>query len=204
MKSACLAGALVLAFSCLAIAQVATLEIKILEGDGATYLPGAKSTQALTVQITDETGNPVAGAAVSFRLPDEGPGGLFASGLRTEIEISDANGRAAVRRIHPNTTPGEFLIRVTAGKEQAHAGTLVRQSIAGVTAAATSAERPHSVKAKSGRKWVVMAVLVAGIAGGVGAGVAARPSSTAGHPAPPPPTTIGPPTVSIGSVIWGH
>src|SRR5690242_1474765 len=135
MKPACLAGALVLAYSCLAIAQVATLQIKILEGDGATHVPGSKSPQPLTVEIVDEAGRAVAGAAVSFRLPDDGPTGLFASGLRTDIEISDANGRASVRHIRANNTAGEFLIRVTAAKDQAHAGTLVRQSIAGAAQA---------------------------------------------------------------------
>src|SRR5690348_12230354 len=129
MKPACLAGALVLAFSGLAIAQVATLQIRILEGDGATYVPGTHGTQPLTVQIADDAGRAVAGAAVSFRLPEEGPSGLFSSGLRTEIAISDANGRATVRHLHVNATPGEFLIRITAAKDQAHAGTLVRQSI---------------------------------------------------------------------------
>src|SRR5881394_3051979 len=99
MKSACLAGALVLAHSCLAIAQVASLQIKINEGDAATYTPGARSSQPLVVQIADEAGRAVAGAAVSFRLPDDGPGGSFASGLRTEIAISDANGRVTVRHL---------------------------------------------------------------------------------------------------------
>jgi hypothetical protein len=206
MKPACLAGALVLAYSCLAIAQVATLQIKILEGDGASYAPGARTTQPLSVQIADERGNPVGGAAVSFRLPDDGPGGLFANGLRTEIVITDPNGRATVRHLHLNNTPGEFSVRITAAREQAHAGTLLRLSIAGASSASAAAasERPAVAKAKSNKKWIVLGLLVAGVAGGVGAGVATRPSATAPHPPPAPPVTIGPPTVSIGSVTWGH
>jgi hypothetical protein len=202
MKPACLAGALVLASSCLAIAQVATLQIKVLEGDGATYAPGARSAQPLTVEIADDAGRAVAGAAVSFRLPEDGPSALFASGLRTEIEISDANGRATVRHLHVNATPGEFLIRVTANKDQAHAGTLVRQFIAGAVAGGAP-EHSRLAKAKSSsKKWIVLAVLVAGVAGGVGAGVAARPSPP--RPTSPPPVTVGPPTVSIGGVTWGR
>lgn len=131
MKPACLAGALVFALSGFAIAQVATLQIKIMEGDAVIHAPGSRSTQPLAVRITDEDGQAVSGATVSFRLPDEGPGGLFANGLRTEIAISDANGRATARRMQLNQTPGDFQIRITAAKEQARAGTLLPQSIQG-------------------------------------------------------------------------
>src|SRR5437660_12734608 len=106
MKPACLAGALVFVLSSFAIAQVATLQIKITEGDAITHAAGSRSAHPITVQVTDDTGQAVFGAAVSFRLPDEGPGGLFANGLRTEVAISDVNGRATVRRMQLNHTPG--------------------------------------------------------------------------------------------------
>ncbi len=191
MKSACLAGALVFAHSCVAIAQVANLQIRIIEGDAAMHTAGSRSAQPLTVQIADDSGRAVSGAAVSFRLPDDGPGGLFESGLRTEIAISDANGRATVRHMQCNATPGDFQIRVTAAKDEARAGALVRQSILSTSATG----RSLTWKSKSGKKWVVVGLLVGGLAGGVGAGVAARPSS---HPASPAPVTIGPPTISVG------
>jgi hypothetical protein len=194
MKSACLAGALVLAFSCLATAQVANLQIKIMDGDAATHTPGSRSAQPLTVQVADNAGRAVSGAAVSFRLPDNGPGGLFANGLRTEIAISDATGRASVRHLQFNDTPGSFQIRITAAKDESRASALVRQSIL-----AGSHGSGHSLvtKNKSGKKWVVVAVLVAGVAGGLGGGVMARPSTHPAAPAPAP-VTIGPPTISVG------
>jgi hypothetical protein len=193
MKSACLAGALVFAYSCLAIAQIANFQIKIIEGDAAAHAAGSRSPQPITVQIADDAGRAVAGAAISFRMPDQGPGGLFASGLRTEIAISDANGRATVRHLQVNEIPGEFQIRITAAKDQGRAIAMVRQSI--LRAAPTSG-RTLLPRSKSGKKWVVLGVLVAGVAGGIGAGVAARPAN---HPAPAPaPVTIGPPTVSVG------
>ena len=194
MKAACLAGALVLALSSFAIAQVATLQIKITEGDAAGYAAGSRSAHPLTVQITDEAGQAVSGAAVSFRLPAEGPGGFFANGLRTEVAISDAKGHATVRRMQLNRTPGDFQIRITAAKDMARAGTLVRQSIAGPEPGPGHALLP---KAKSGKKWVVVSLLAAGLAGGVAAGVAARPA-TPRPPTPPPTVTIGPPSVSLG------
>jgi hypothetical protein len=198
MKPACLAGALVVALSSFAIAQVATLQIKIMEGDAITHVAGSRNTRPLIVQITDDDGQAVSGAAVSFRLPDDGPGGLFANGLRTEVAISDAGGRATVRRMQLNHTPGDFQIRITASKEQARAGTLARQFIAGPEQTPGRALRS---KAKSGRKWMVVALMAAGLAGGVSVGVAMRPAAAvaAAHPAPPAPAlTIGPPVVTVG------
>ena len=194
MKSACLAGALVIAHSCLAIAQIANLQIKVIAGDAVTHAARARSSQPLTVQIADETGRAVAGAVVSFRLPDEGPGGLFASGLRTDIQITEANGRASVRHLQLNNTPGDFLIRVIAAKDQSRASTVLRQSILGMAPQSDHTLMPKA-KAKSGKKWIVLGVLAAGVAGGLGAGVAARPAN---RPAAPAPVTIGPPTVSLG------
>lgn len=188
MKSPCLAGALVLAHACLAIAQVADLQIKITEGDEAVHFTGSRSAQPITVQIADESGHTIPGAAVSFRLPDEGPGAMFETGLRTEIVISDEHGQATVRHLQFNSIAGDFQIRVVAAKDQARGAALVRQSI-----------RPAlQAKPKPARKWVMMGLLVAGVAGGVGAGVAARPSSPAPRTAPVPETTVGPPSVSVG------
>ena len=49
-----------------ALAQVAILQIRVIEGEGAVHLPGSRSSRPITVEITEETGKPVAGAAVSF------------------------------------------------------------------------------------------------------------------------------------------
>ena len=181
------ARALVCAFPCLAMAQIATLEIKIVDGDSAVHRAGARDPRPLTIQVSDENGRPVEGAAVSFRLPEEGPGGLFANGLRTGLGISDANGRASIRNLQVNGTPGAFQIRITAAKEQARAGTLSRQFIDGAA----------RVKPKLGKKWIVAGLVAAGVAGGLGAGMAGR--SAGARPAPAgPPVTIGDPAISVG------
>ena len=41
------------------------------------HAPGSRSARPMTVEITEETGKPVAGAAVSFHLPEDGPGGTL-------------------------------------------------------------------------------------------------------------------------------
>ena len=65
--------------------EPALLQIRIIEGEGAVHTVGTRASQALVLRITDESGRPVPGASVSFRLPDEGPSGTFQTGLRTEV-----------------------------------------------------------------------------------------------------------------------
>jgi len=81
-------AALWLLWAAPALAQVAILQIRVIEGEGAVHLPGSRSPRPITVEITEETGKPVAGAAVSFHLPEGGPGGAFVNGLRTATGIS--------------------------------------------------------------------------------------------------------------------
>ncbi len=111
------------------MAQVAVLQIKVLEGEGAVHPAGARIAHPLTVEVTDETGRPVAGAAVSFQLPPDGPSGLFSNGLRTDLILTDAAGRASIHSVQLNRTGGQFRIRITAVKEQARAGAVSTQFI---------------------------------------------------------------------------
>jgi hypothetical protein len=127
--NAFLARALVATFPCVAMAQVAVLQIKVLEGEGAVHPAGARIAHPLTVEVTDETGRPVAGAAVSFQLPPDGPSGLFSNGLRTDLILTDAAGRASIHSVQLNRTGGQFRIRITAVKEQARAGAVSTQFI---------------------------------------------------------------------------
>src|SRR5688500_1239305 len=77
----------------------ATLRIRVLDGEGAIHTAGTRSSQPIVVFLTDESGRPVEGASVSVRLPDEGPTGVFASGMRTEIAVTGPDGRIAIRSI---------------------------------------------------------------------------------------------------------
>jgi hypothetical protein len=174
-------------------AQTVIVRLRVVEGEGAVHQAGSRSGRPLTIEVTDETGQPVEGAAVSFRLPEEGPGAVFASGLRTDIAISGSNGRASVHGMRFNRTAGPFEIRVTASKDQARAGVVIRQYIAGDSGAAA---RPGVSK-----KWVLAGLAAAGVVGGIVGGTrggGAVPVSAA-PPAPAPPAlTVGAPTLTIG------
>ena len=175
-------------------AQVAILQIQVSSGEGAVHSAGARDPRGIGVVVTDETGRPVEGAAVSFHLPDQGPSGTFVNGLRTEVAVTDDRGRAAVHAIEFNHVAGRFEIRIVASKEQARAGTVSFQYIAGTS--------PGAVTAKGGghhrKKWLIVAAVAgAGAAGGAMALTRASPAPAAAAESGPV-FTIGPPSITVG------
>ena len=210
-----------------ALAQVAILQIKVTEGEGAVHFPGTRNLRPLSIEVTDETGRPVSGAAVSFHLPEEGPSGTFTNGLRTEIVITDSRGRASLHGLQANRVAGRFQVRILASKEQARAGIVSFQYVAppkGGAAVAESKSGGPTAAPKGGaaivdtapssgpgkwvaalatghRKWAILAV---GLAGGAVAGMIASrgggstQAGTAPVTVPVPPVTIGAPTITVG------
>ena len=216
MKLSWRAAALVVALSAEAMAQVAILQIQVIEGEGGVHAPGARSARPLVVEITDETGRPVAGAAVSFHLPDDGPGGVFANGLRTDVTTTDERGRTSVRGFQLNRMAGRFEIRIVASKEQARAGTVSYQYIAAANGGGGAARAPDAGGRSSSKapvtagkshgigKWLLIVALAGG---GAAAGLmAAHPggqssaASTSGQTSAAGALTlsIGTPTITVG------
>lgn len=201
MKLSLPAAVLFWALPHLATSQVAVLHIQVIEGEGAVNMPGARSARPPAVEITDETGRPVEGASVSFHLPEEGPGGTFGNGLRTEVALSDARGRASLHILQLNRIPGRVEIRIIVAKEQARAGTISFQYIAQPKSGITPlSSKPHPSMVRGTLKWVVLAVLAAG--GATAAGVLAAGKSTAPAAVPAGAAaaviSIGSPAISVG------
>lgn len=166
-------------------ADPAILRIRIVEGDEFVYAVGSRATRGVVVLISDETGRPVEGATVSFRLPDSGPTGEFAGGGRTEIAMTASDGRAEAWGMQWNSNPGPLDMRITASKGQARAGTLVQLYLmeAAEGESGTISRAPGKSGTLSSKKlWISVAVIggalgaVAGLAGG---------SSTPGAASPP-------------------
>ena len=184
--------------------EVAILQIRVLEGDGAVHALGSRSGRPLSVQITDETGKPVEGAAVSFRLPDDGPGGIFASGMRTEVVVTGADGRASVWGTQWNRTAGPFQMRVTTVKGQNRAGVVVSQYLSDAVTEKSSAGNSIAPGGRSRGKWFYAVLLVtAGAAAGGAAMGLSRNSKPATAEASAgaltmPATQVGAPAISIG------
>jgi hypothetical protein len=184
---------LFLAVTSLTGAQPPALEVRVTEGEGAVYHAGSRATRGVTVKVTDQAGRPVEGATVSFSLPSDGPGGVFASGARTEVATTHADGAAAVWGMQWNRTPGSFGILITAAKGEARGGVTCSQSLA---AAAASDARPSRIGA-GGHKWLW--ITLAAVGGAAGAGVAAAGKGKASATAPGSTALqIGAPAISLG------
>lgn len=171
--------------------EPAVLQMRIVEGDGSVYPLGSRATRGITIEITDETGKPVEGAAVSFQLPADGPGGTFANGSRTDIVTTKADGAASVWGMQWNRSAGAFEVRVTAVKGAARAGIICPQYLS----AAKVESGPHA--GFGGHKWLWAGV---GLAALVGVGVARANShgSSASGPSAVNTATIGAPVIALG------
>jgi len=184
-------------------AQVAAiLQIRVLEGDGAVHALGSRSGRPLSVQVADETGKPVFGVAVSFRLPEDGPGGIFASGMRTEVVVTGADGRAAVWGIQWNRTAGPFQVRVTTVKGPSRAGVVIPHYLSDAVTEKPFAGMPVAAGGRSRGKWFYAVLLVtAGVAAGGAAMGLSRYSKPAAQPAAAEaltaPTQVGAPTTIV-------
>jgi len=179
----------------------AILQIRIAEGEGAVYSIGSRATRGATVQVADETGKPVDGAAVSFRLPDDGPTGTFSAGMRTEIVTTSAEGRASVWGMRWNRVTGPLEVRITAAKGQARAGTVcglylnaldsrnAEPRIAGQSNGIPSRWRSHK------KIWIGVGIAAAAFVGV--AAVSSRGTPSAAAPGVNAPQ-IGTPSIIIG------
>jgi hypothetical protein len=116
----------------------ATLNIVIVEGDGAINNVKQRTAREPVVQVEDENRRPIAGAAVLFTLPDGGPSGMFANGAKTLRVVTDANGRAVAKGLRLNNVSGQFQIKVEASYQGANASATITQTNAALTAGATA------------------------------------------------------------------
>lgn len=190
-----LTRALAVLLSC-ALLQAQTapgkISIVIVEGEGAINNVRQRVAREPIVQVEDENRRPIAGAAVTFLLPNQGAGATFANGARSLTITTDANGRAAARGLRPNNVNGQYEIRVNASSQGRTASTSISQ-----TNALTAAAAAGGISAK-----LIAILAIAGGAAAAGAIVATRgggngsngPSTGPG----PSPTIIVPGTPSVG------
>ena len=164
------------------------IAVSVVEGDGAINSIRHRRAREPLVRITDDRGEPLYGVTVTFVLPATGPSGSFGeSGLSLTLQ-TDERGLARGRGLQPNRIAGQFRIRVTAS---------LRDAVGSATVTQTNAE-PVTASGNS-RKVAVIALIAAGVAGGV-LGVTRGGRTEAAAAAPPSPSTgsITPGTPSFG------
>jgi len=177
------------------------LELQVVEGEGAIHPAGRRSKQPIIVQVSDETGKPVEGVAVSFRMPTSGPKGKFASGLETDVLITGANGRVAVAGISWGETTGTARIRITAVRGEARAGTISEQYVGAPETASGAISVPEGPSVSKPRgKWLTFTLIAAGaVAGGLAIGLSSGGAPAAGGAVAPAAQTT--PTVEVGAPV---
>jgi hypothetical protein len=173
------------------------IQLRVIQGEGTIYPTGSRATRGMTVQVTDESGNPVDGASVSFQLPESGPTGVFSNGLRSEVATTNTEGKATVWGMQWNRVSGPFEVKITAVKEQARAGIVSKQYLTDSLAPKAGGQGTFTASHHSRTKWL----LISAVGAGALAGVAFSHSSN--HAASASAESVG---LQIGNpnIIIGH
>ena len=161
------------------------LNIVIVEGEGAINNLKQRVNRDPIVQVEDENHRPIAGAAVVFFLPDQGPSGTFVNGSRTLTVTTDAQGRATAMGIRTNQTSGPMQIRVTASFQGATASAVINQTNGGAGGGGGGSGGGMSAGAKIA---IILAIAAGAAAGGVLA--ATQHGGGSGSTTPPPPLIV--------------
>ena len=168
-----------------------SLQIVIVEGEGAINNVKQRVNREPIVQVEDENHKPVAGAAVIFFLPNQGPGGTFANGSSSLTTTTNAEGRAVARGIRFNNQAGAMEIRVSASFGGQTASAIITQTNVLGAAASGGSVGGMSLTAK-------LLIIGAVVGGGIAAGVIVA-NRGGGSTTTIPTTTITPGTVSVGA-----
>jgi len=167
-----------------------SLQIVIVEGEGAINNVKQRVNREPIVQVEDENHKPVAGAAVIFFLPNDGPGGAFANGSTTLTTTTNAQGQAVARGIRFNNQAGSMQIRVAASFAGQTASAIITQTNVLGIAASGAATGGLSLTAK-------LLIIGAIVGGGIAAGVIVANHGGSNPPAPGT-ITITPGIVTVG------
>jgi hypothetical protein len=183
---------LLMTFCVWASAQAApALNLVVVEGEGAINNIRQRTAREPIVQVEDENHRPVAGAIVTFTLPNNGASGVFTNGARTLTVTTDNQGQAVARGLRPNGVKGQMQIRVSANHNGQTASTTITQTNAIMGASAAAGHGAISGK-------LIAVIAAVGAAAATGAVLATRSGN--GTPATPPaaPTTISAGAGSVG------
>lgn len=107
-----------------------SLQIVILDGEGALNNIQERTAREPIVQVQDENHKPVAGAAVLFALhgASGSAGGAFAGGASSLSVVTDANGVAKAIGFLPNKIQGPWQMQVTANYNNLNSTITIHQS----------------------------------------------------------------------------
>jgi hypothetical protein len=107
-----------------------SLQIVILDGEGALNNIQERTAREPIVQVQDENHKPVAGAAVLFAIhgASGGAGGAFTGGASSLSIVTDANGVAKGIGFLPNKIQGHWQMQVNASYHNLTTSTTIHES----------------------------------------------------------------------------
>ncbi len=163
------------------------LNLVIVEGEGAINNVKQRTVRPTIVEVQDENHKPVGGVAVSFLLPGNGPGGVFASGAKSATVVTNSAGRAVMPGFQPQAA-GQFQIHVNASYQGQQASLTINQSNA------------LSGGAAAGGSSVKLIAILAGVAAAGAAGAAIALTRGGNNTTTTPTGAIsGPGTATVGA-----
>ena len=171
---------------------VQSLKVMVLAGDGELNDLERKIMAPLVVDVLDQNGRPVEGAAVVFRFPLNGPSASFSNGEKTRTVRTNADGQAAAVDWMANGEVGKVQVRVNASRGNELGEAVISMSnVNRITEDMKSKKGKH--KSVWSSRWVKIGI-AAGAAGAVvGIVLATRGGSTSTVSASPGTPTIGGP-----------
>lgn len=176
------------------------LQIVVVEGEGATNNVRSRANKDPIVRVEDQNHRPVAGAAVIFFLPGEGPGGVYANGTSSLTTTSDDRGRAVGRGAQFNPQPGPMQIRVAASHAGQTASAVINQTnvVGPVVSGGGSSSSGGGGLSTTAKVLIIVGIAAAGAAGAI---VATRGGGSS--PAAGATVTISAGTPTVGAPTSG-
>ena len=167
------------------------INIVILEGEGAINVVRQRAAREAMVQVEDQNHKPIAAAAVTFFLPNEGASGVLANGSRSMTVLTDTEGKAAMQMVRANNVRGTMQIRVEASYQGLTKSAVINQT----TLLGAGASSGGLISGK------LLAILLIGAAGAVAGGVviANGGSKSSSSTTTTAATTVVPGTPSVGA-----
>lgn len=136
-----------------------SIQLLVIEGEGAINRLGQRAAREPIVEVQDQNKRPLAGAAIVFTLPTQGPSGEFSNGSKTLTVLTDEQGRASASGLRVNSLSGKLQIHVNASFKGQTARTMITQ----FNMAVPGAKSGHG----SGKTIAILALIGAAVAGGV-------------------------------------
>jgi hypothetical protein len=175
------------------------ISIVVVEGEGASNNVRSRANRQMVVRLEDDSHRPVAGAAVNFFLPNQGPGGTFMNGTSSLTTTTDSRGRAYAGGIQFNQQAGPMEVRVAASYAGQTASAVIKQTNVVGPIVSGSPAKTGGGGMSTATKIIIIAVIAGGAAAGAILATRGGSSSTPAAVTPTATITAGAPTVGAPS-----